>query len=106
MALIDFEGATVAPLGLCYGTPLDFALEFRGVIRYWSAQRHGEALHIHFLEVISHLDRSGGWRLAYTKGRPFQLLVNRLPFQIGVWDNESSECWVDSRLSWQKCTLV
>ena len=61
-----------------------------------------EALHIHFLEVISHLDKSGEWRLAYTKGRPFLLLVDRLPFQIGVWANESCECWVDSRLSWAK----
>jgi len=57
---------------------------------------------MHFLEVISHLDRSGGWHLAYTKGRPFRLLVDRLPFQIGIWDNESSESWVDSRLSWAK----
>ena len=27
-------------VGLCYGTPLDFALEFRGVVRYWFAQRY------------------------------------------------------------------
>jgi hypothetical protein len=59
-----------------------------------------EAIHSHFLEVISHLDMSGEWCLAYTKGRPFRLLVDRLPFQIGVWDK--SECWVDSRLSWAK----
>ena len=60
------------------------------------------ALHMHFLEVMSHLDSSGEWRLAYAKGRPFRLLVDRLPFQIGVWEDESSECWVDSRLSWAK----
>lgn len=61
-----------------------------------------EALHTYFLEVISHLDDSGEWYLAYTKGRPFRLLVDRLPFQIGVWADESSEGWVDSRLSWAK----
>jgi hypothetical protein len=61
-----------------------------------------EALHTYFLEVISQLDRSGEWRLAYTLGRPFRLLVDRLPFQIGVWADESCESWVDSRLSWAK----
>lgn len=61
-----------------------------------------EALYTHFLEVISDLDRSGEWCLAYTKGRPFRLLVDRLPFQIGVWADESCERWVDSRLSWAK----
>ena len=61
-----------------------------------------EALHAHFLEVISHLDRSGEWHMAYTTGRPFRLLVDRLQFQIGVWATESSEQWVDSRLSWAK----
>jgi hypothetical protein len=51
---------------------------------------------------MSHLDRSGEWRLAHTKGRPFRLFVDRLSFQIGVWATESSEQWVDSRLSWAK----
>ena len=59
-----------------------------------------EAFYKHFIEVISHLDRSGEWYLAYTKGRPFRLLVDRLQYSIGVW--ESCESWVDSRLSWAK----
>ena len=45
---------------------------------------------------------SGEWHLAYTKGRPFRLLVDRLPFQISVWADESLEHWVNSRLSWAK----
>jgi len=61
-----------------------------------------EGLHIYFIEVISRLDRSGEWRRAHTKGRPFRLLVDRLPFQVGAWSDESCESWVDSRLSWAK----
>lgn len=61
-----------------------------------------EVSHIQFIEVISRLDRSGEWGLAYTKGRPFRLLADRLNFQIGVWEDKSSESWVDSRLSWAK----
>lgn len=61
-----------------------------------------EVFHSYYIQVMSHIDRSGEWHLAYTKGRPFRLLVDRLPFQIGVWDDESSESWVDNRLSWAK----
>jgi hypothetical protein len=59
-----------------------------------------QASHAHFLEAIGCLDRSGEWGLAYTKGRPFRLLVDRLPFQMCVWADESVERWVDDRLSW------
>ena len=61
-----------------------------------------EDLYTHFLEVMSRLDTSGEWHLAYTNGRPFRLLVDRLDFQIGVWADESCESWTDSRLSWAK----
>lgn len=80
----------ISPLELEESTPAGFPKEMR------------EALRSHFLEIISHLDRSGEWRLAYTKGRPFRLLVDRLAFQIGVWADETCESWVNSRLSWAK----
>ena len=51
---------------------------------------------------MGHLDRSGEWWLAYTKGRPFRLLVDRLTFQVNVWASKSLESWVDNRLTWAK----
>ena len=51
---------------------------------------------------MGHLDRSGEWWLAYTKGRPFRLLVNRLTSQVDVWASKSLELWVDNRLTWAK----
>ena len=69
------------------------------------SERAREASHVQFIDVMSHLDKSGEWREAYTKGRPFRLLVDRLHFQIGVWEDESSESWVDRRLSWAKMHL-
>jgi hypothetical protein len=51
---------------------------------------------------MGHLDHSGEWWLAYTKGRPFRLLVDRLRFQVGVWACKSSELWVEDRLKWAK----
>ncbi len=55
-----------------------------------------------FLERMGHLDHSGEWWLAYTKGRPFRLLVDRLRFQVGVWACKSLELWVNDRLKWAK----
>jgi len=103
IALIDFEGTTVSPLWDCATVPrwiLPSNLEESSAIGLPKDTR--EALYRHFLEVVSHLDRSGEWHLAHTKGRPFRLLVDRLPFQIGVWADESVERWVDDRLSWAK----
>ncbi|KIM81102.1 hypothetical protein PILCRDRAFT_52520, partial [Piloderma croceum F 1598] len=103
MALIDFEGTTVAPLWDCAVVPrwiLPSKYEESSAIGLPEASRG--ALNAQFLEIMSHLYSSGEWRLAHTYGRPFRLLVDRLPFQIGVWADYSCEQWVDSRLSWAK----
>ncbi|KAM6499501.1 hypothetical protein JOM56_005009, partial [Amanita muscaria] len=103
IAFIDFEGATIAPLWDCASVPYwilpSFLEEASGI---GLPEDTREALHTHFIEVMSHLDRSGEWHLAYTKGRPFRLLVDRLQFRIGVWQHECCESWVDSRLPWAK----
>ena len=51
---------------------------------------------------MRHLDHGGEWWLAFTKGYPFRLLVDRLGFQVGVWACKTLELWVNNRLKWAK----
>ncbi|KAF7326629.1 Kinase-like protein [Mycena venus] len=99
--VIDFEGATVAPLWECAYMPR--WLQDPGE---WDATHEGgsaedrKILRNLFLKKIEKHDRTGEWIPALERGRPFREFTNILSFNLGVWADQ--EEWVDERMEWTK----
>ncbi|KAK7055388.1 kinase-like protein [Favolaschia claudopus] len=99
--IIDFEGATVAPLWECAYIPrwLQDHNEWDGSYEGGSAEDK-KILRELFLEKVQELDPTGEWIRASDRGRPFREFAHLSGFQVGVW--ASQEEWVDERLEWTK----
>ncbi|KAK7046622.1 kinase-like protein [Favolaschia claudopus] len=99
--IIDFEGATVAPLWECAYLPrwLQDYDEWDGSHEGGSAEDK-QLLRNLFMKRIQELDPDGEWIRALEQGRPFREFTNLLSFNVGVWMNQ--EKWVRERLEWAK----
>lgn len=95
--IIDFEGATIAPLWECAVLPRwlqdpdDPESTYEG-----GSTASRQALRALFLEKVGNVE----WKKLYEWGKPFRLFSDRLDFQVGVWASEGMEAWVDERLAW------
>ncbi|KAJ7442127.1 hypothetical protein B0H11DRAFT_495506, partial [Mycena galericulata] len=100
-ALLDFEGATVAPLWECAYMPrwLQSFTEWDGSHEGGSPEEK-ETLRNVFLKAVAEKDPSGEWIRALERGRPFRELTSRLSFNVGVWAD--MEEWVDERIEWAR----
>ncbi|KAJ7652127.1 hypothetical protein DFH06DRAFT_1331335 [Mycena polygramma] len=99
--LIDFEGATVAPLWECAYMPrwLQDAEEWDGAYEGGSAEEKALLRYL-FMQQIEAGDPTGEWVRAYEKGRPFREFTSRLTFHVAVWADSDMEEWVQERLDW------
>ncbi|KAF8572963.1 hypothetical protein K439DRAFT_1564921, partial [Ramaria rubella] len=97
--LIDFEGATTAPLWECaiiprwLQEPDDPESSYEG-----GPTEARSALRAVFLTTVQGTVQGKEWCRAYEAGRPFRQLVDRLNFQVNVWAD--LEEWVVDRLDW------
>jgi hypothetical protein len=97
--IIDFEGATIAPLWECALLPrwLQDPDDPEGMYEGGSLACR-QTLRTRFLDKVG----DGEWRRVYESGRPFRLLRNHLCWQMTVWATEEMKEWVNERLSWAK----
>lgn len=97
--LIDFEGATIAPLWECALLPrwLQDPEDPESSCEGGSAESK-QILRELFLEKTGNEE----WKMLYEQGKPFRLLSDRLEFQVAVWASDDMEAWVDERLTWAK----
>ncbi|KAJ7879552.1 hypothetical protein B0H14DRAFT_1605136 [Mycena olivaceomarginata] len=99
--LIDFEGATVAPLWDCAYMPrwLQDPDEWDATYEGGPAEDR-KILRDLFLEKVEKHDQTGEWIRALVRGRPFREFTDRLIFNVGVWVDQ--EEWMDQRIEWAK----
>jgi len=97
--IIDFEGATIAPLWQCALLPrwLQNPEDPESTYEGGSAESR-QALRALFLEKV----RNEEWKVLYEQGKPFRLLSDRLQLKLAVWASDDMEAWVDERLAWAK----
>ncbi|KAJ7039726.1 kinase-like domain-containing protein [Mycena alexandri] len=98
--LIDFEGATVAPLWDCAYMPLWLQDPSE-----WDGSHEGgsdESLRNLFWEKVKENDPTGEWIRACERGRWFRNFTSMLSYNVGVWAEPNIEKWVDERLEWAK----
>jgi len=96
--IIDFEGATIAPLWECALLPrwLQDPDDPESTYEGGSAESR-QTLRTLFLEKVGNDEE---WKMLYELGKPFRLLSDRLHLQVGVWASDDLEAWVDERLAW------
>jgi len=101
--IIDFEGATIAPLWECAFLPrwLQDPDDPESTYEGGSAESR-QTLRALFLEKVG----NKVWKMLYEQGKPFRLFRDRLQFQVGVWASDDMEAWVDERLAWAKDHIV
>ncbi|KAF8600090.1 hypothetical protein BDV93DRAFT_497071 [Ceratobasidium sp. AG-I] len=99
--MIDFEGATIAPLWACACMPPWIRpLDDPESSHEGGDDKIREDLRDAFVEAMGKLNSTGEWMSAYQTGRPYRRLVAALGDQVLVWSE--SEEWVDKRLKWKK----
>jgi hypothetical protein len=97
--IIDFEGATIAPLWECallprwLQEPGDPESTYEG-----GPAEIRRTLRALFIEKIGNEE----WKVFYEQGKPFRLFSDRLQLELGVWASDDMEAWVDERLAWAK----
>ncbi|KAJ3831856.1 hypothetical protein F5878DRAFT_45819 [Lentinula raphanica] len=99
--LIDFEGATVAPLWECAYMPrwLQDPDEWDGTYEGGTPTEKSSLRQL-FFKKIDEIDKGGEWKRAHDHGRPFREFTNMLNFNVNVWADDSIESWIDARLLW------
>ena len=97
--IIDFEGATIAPLWECALLPrwLQDPDDPESTYEGGSAESR-QILRALFLEKVGNEE----WKVLYEQGKPFRLFSDRLQLQVGVWASDDMEVWVDERFAWAK----
>ncbi|KAF8067847.1 hypothetical protein FPV67DRAFT_1780866 [Lyophyllum atratum] len=101
--LLDFEGATTAPLWECAIIPRWLQHPDDPESSYGGGpEKLRSPLRTTFLDTVDRSELGGEWRNAYTAGRPFRRLTDRLNFQVNVWASDVLEEWVDEHLEWAK----
>ncbi|KAI6102360.1 kinase-like domain-containing protein [Pisolithus croceorrhizus] len=98
-SLIDFEGATIAPLWECTVIPawLQDPDDQEGGYEGGAAEDR-EKLREIFWKIMD----SDEWSVLYEHGKLFRHFRLRLSLQVGPWASEYMEEWVDKRLAWAK----
>ncbi|KAF8825487.1 hypothetical protein HHX47_DHR6000057 [Lentinula edodes] len=101
--LIDFEGATIAPLWECAYMPrwLQDREEWDGSFEGGSSSEKASLRKV-FNDKMTEIDPTGEWKRAHDQGRPFREFTNMLNYNVGVWANDDIENTIDEWLEWAK----
>ncbi|KAJ3860792.1 hypothetical protein EV359DRAFT_48465, partial [Lentinula novae-zelandiae] len=101
--LIDFEGATIAPLWECAYMPrwLQDREEWDGTFEGGSSSERASLRKV-FNDKMTEIDPTGEWKRAHDQGRPFREFTNMLNYNVGVWANDDVENTIDEWLEWAK----